>query len=62
MVGHTPNTAVKPTSADGTEVETPWESRRSQDTLLLTSADRWAEMPWGVGYLPILILLSSDRD
>ena len=26
-----PNTEVKPTSADGTEVETPWESRTSPD-------------------------------
>ena len=38
-----PNTEVKPTSADGTEVETPWESRTSPDLLFV-----WGVMSWSL--------------
>ena len=33
-----PNTVVKPFSADGTEVETPWESRSLPDYIFLSSS------------------------
>ena len=47
-----PNTEVKPTSADGTWEETPWESRTPPDFSVGKGPERGPFFVFGPGLLP----------